>query len=270
MMEQLRLFNDRDWEIQPGKRLATIPVPNSACEEVTVHMKPGGGRDQAITQVKVLSPEITNNTEAEAVHFEEGSMGKADKGEAVHTPSGSKAVAGYQKESAGTGETRGVPQEKVCNNKPIKGKELQKTPWESDQLILPEKQGNSCGGKGLARMREDDRETFATRRSGERMATKLSTLTRRAKENPKLKFTSLAHLLSEEYLRECLSELKRNKAPGIDGVTVKEYEARLEENLKDLVERLKGKRYRPQPVKRVYIPKPNGDKRPLGVKNREH
>jgi RNA-directed DNA polymerase len=264
-MEQLKLFSDQDWGIQPGERPAITPVLNSACEEVTDHMKPEGRRDQAITQVKVLSPVIDNNTEAEAVHCEEGSMDKADKGEAIYTPSGSKAMAGYQMESAGTGETQGVPKNEVCNNKPINGKEIQKTHWESDQLIVPKKQGNACRGKGLAGMQEDGRETFAMLRSGERMDTQLSTLTQRAKENPKLKFTSLAHWLSEEYLKECLDELKKNKAPGIDGVTIEEYEGHLEENLKELVKRMKEKSYRPQPVRRVYIPKPNGDKRPLGI-----
>jgi group II intron reverse transcriptase/maturase len=75
----------------------------------------------------------------------------------------------------------------------------------------------------------------------------------------------LAHLLSEEFLKECFWELKRDKASGIDGVTVEEYEVNLEENLKDLVGRLKAKRYRPQPVRRVYIPKPDGRKRGLGI-----
>ena len=52
----------------------------------------------------------------------------------------------------------------------------------------------------------------------------------------------------------------------MDGVTVEEYGARLTENLKDLVERLKTKRYQPQPVRRVYIPKPGkAQKRPLGI-----
>jgi retron-type reverse transcriptase len=64
---------------------------------------------------------------------------------------------------------------------------------------------------------------------------------------------------------ECFWEQKRDKASGIDGVTVKGYEANLEENIKGLVERLKIKRYKPKPVKRVYIPKPNGKKRPLGI-----
>ncbi len=60
-------------------------------------------------------------------------------------------------------------------------------------------------------------------------------------------------------------ELKRNKSPGIDGVTVSEYGERLDENIANLVARLKAKQYKPKPVKRVYIPKPNGDKRPLGI-----
>jgi len=87
----------------------------------------------------------------------------------------------------------------------------------------------------------------------------------KAKEDPKCKFTSLVHLLTEDFLKECFRELKKRKSPGIDGVTVNEYEEQLAENLADLVARLKVKQYKPQPVLRVYIPKPNGDKRPLGI-----
>lgn len=97
------------------------------------------------------------------------------------------------------------------------------------------------------------------------MATGLTSLTLRAREDPKCKFTSLAHRLSEDFLKECFLELKRDKASGIDGVTVQGYEVNLEENLKDLVGRLKAKRYLPQPVRRVYIPKPDGGKRGLGI-----
>lgn len=95
--------------------------------------------------------------------------------------------------------------------------------------------------------------------------TKLQLITQLAKENPNLKFTSLAHLLGEDFLKESYWELKRNKAPGIDGRTVEEYGSGLEDNIRDLVERLKAKRYEPQPAKRVYIEKDNGSKRPLGM-----
>ncbi len=97
------------------------------------------------------------------------------------------------------------------------------------------------------------------------MVTKLESLTLRAREDPKCQFTSLAHLLSEDFLKGCFRELKRDKASGVDGVTVQEYEVNLEENLKDLVGRMKEKRYRPQPVRRAYIPKPDGSKRGLGI-----
>ena len=97
------------------------------------------------------------------------------------------------------------------------------------------------------------------------MVTKLEALTLRAREDPKCQFTSLAHLLSEDFLKECFRELKRDKASGIDGVTVQEYEVNIEENLKGLVGRMKVKRYRPQPVRRAYIPKPDGGQRGLGI-----
>ena len=73
------------------------------------------------------------------------------------------------------------------------------------------------------------------------------------------------HLLKEEFLKECFQRLKRDAAAGVDGVTVKEYEANLEDNIKDLVTRMKAWKYRPQTVRRVYIPKGDGSKRPLGI-----
>jgi RNA-directed DNA polymerase len=97
------------------------------------------------------------------------------------------------------------------------------------------------------------------------VSTKLLSITLRAREDPKCKFTSLAHLLTEDFLKGCFRELKRDKAPGIDEVTVEEYGEHLDENIEDLVVRLKAKQYRPRPVKRVYIPKPNGERRPLGI-----
>jgi group II intron reverse transcriptase/maturase len=85
-----------------------------------------------------------------------------------------------------------------------------------------------------------------------------------------MKFTSVAHLVNSEMLVGCFGELKRNKAVGIDGVTVEEYGASLNDNVSKLVDRMKSKSWRPQPVRRVYIPKPGrSEKRPLGIPSTE-
>jgi group II intron reverse transcriptase/maturase len=97
------------------------------------------------------------------------------------------------------------------------------------------------------------------------MGTKLDRIREMSATNPKMVFTSLYHLINEELLLECHKELDGKKATGVDKVTKAEYEVNLEENLKDLVERLKRKSYKPQPSLRVYIPKVNGKLRPLGM-----
>jgi len=153
-----------------------------------------------------------------------------------------------------------------CCIKPIDGKIWQDIMhWQSDYLILPKNLEKSRGGKGVAVRQREVRDTTARHRTGGQLSTKLASLTQRARKNPECRFISLAHLLTEDFLLGCFWELKRDKAPGVDGVTVKEYEVNLEENIKDLVERLKLNRYRPQPVRRVFIPKPNGERRPLGI-----
>ena len=97
------------------------------------------------------------------------------------------------------------------------------------------------------------------------MATKLDRIREKSASNPKMVFTSLYHMINEELLRECHKEMDGDKATGVDDVTKAEYEANLDENLKNLVERLKRKNYKPQPSLRVYIPKINGKHRPLGM-----
>jgi group II intron reverse transcriptase/maturase len=96
-------------------------------------------------------------------------------------------------------------------------------------------------------------------------ATKLLQISNVSKDNPSYKFVSLASYLTEDYLRESYWELNKNKAPGIDRVSVEQYGEKLEENLRNLVERMKTMSYRPQNVLRVYIPKAQGGLRPLGI-----
>ena len=65
--------------------------------------------------------------------------------------------------------------------------------------------------------------------------TKLTVISQRAQKEPKFQFTSLAHLLNEEFLKECYYNLGRDRASGIDGVSWKEYGKHLDENLKGLI-----------------------------------
>ena len=98
------------------------------------------------------------------------------------------------------------------------------------------------------------------------MQAKLNQIARRAKQDKRLKFTSLIHHVNESNLAECYRELKANKACGIDGETVEAYGKNLQERLSQLVASMKSKQYRPKPVKRVYIPKAGkNEKRGLGI-----
>ena len=94
---------------------------------------------------------------------------------------------------------------------------------------------------------------------------KLTLIAERARREPQCQFISLAHLLDEGFLAGCYHRLGRDRASGVDGVTWREYGEHLRENLRDLVARMKAKRYKPLPAKRVYIPKDEHSQRPLGL-----
>ena len=97
------------------------------------------------------------------------------------------------------------------------------------------------------------------------LSTKLNRLSEIAARDSKVKFTSLAHLLTEEFLKGCYRELNHQAAAGIDRVSYATYGEDLEGNITDLVKRLREKRYRANEIRRVWIPKPDGRQRPLGI-----
>ena len=78
-------------------------------------------------------------------------------------------------------------------------------------------------------------------------------------------FTSLHHLIDGEWMREAYRRTRKDGATGIDGVSATDYEKDLEANLDDLLDRMKSGRYFAPPVRRHYIPKADGTKRPLGI-----
>lgn len=104
------------------------------------------------------------------------------------------------------------------------------------------------------------------RSNEESVSTKLQRIAEKASRDKGCCFTSLFHLMNKELLLECFMSLRGNAASGIDNITKAAYGNDLDGNLDRLVERLHRMSYRPQPVLRVYIPKPgSGKRRPLGI-----
>lgn len=101
------------------------------------------------------------------------------------------------------------------------------------------------------------------------MTTKIARINQISIEKPNEIFTSIYHLINKELLKECFDELDGSKAVGIDKITKDEYRYNLDANLNNLVDRLKNKRYKPSPARRVNIPKANGKLRGLAIANFE-
>jgi len=87
----------------------------------------------------------------------------------------------------------------------------------------------------------------------ETVSTRLRRIAELAEGAPDMAFTSLNHHLDLTWLREAYRLTRKDGAPGVDGQLAEEYAANLEENLQDLLERVKSGRYRAPPVRRVYI-----------------
>jgi group II intron reverse transcriptase/maturase len=97
------------------------------------------------------------------------------------------------------------------------------------------------------------------------VSTKLRRIAKLAKENSQMSFTTLAHHIDMDFLREAYRRTRKDGAPGVDRVTAKKYAKRLDANLEALLNAFKSGRYRAPPVRRVHIPKGDGRTRPLGI-----
>ncbi len=144
---------------------------------------------------------------------------------------------------------------------------------ESDSGIVPMNHSNQDGksqstesGEGRPLIKENRRQLnmFPTQ-SGGSMSQGLARVRQAARENKQMQFTALLHHLTVDLLRESFHRMKREAAPGVDGVTWQEYETGLEDRLSDLHSRVHRGAYRAQPSRRAYIPKADGRQRPLGV-----
>ena len=97
------------------------------------------------------------------------------------------------------------------------------------------------------------------------ISTQLQQIAEQARHHPEYTFSTLAHLIDVEWLREAYHRTRKDSAPGIDEVTARDYAAHLDENLHALHRRLTDGEYRATPVKRVWLEKEDGRLRPIGI-----
>ncbi|HMQ39295.1 MAG TPA: group II intron reverse transcriptase/maturase [Micropruina sp.] len=102
-------------------------------------------------------------------------------------------------------------------------------------------------------------------KSSTEISTRLRQVAKQAKDHPEWQFTTLAHHIDIDLLREAVRRTRKDGAVGVDGVTYEDYAVDLEANLQSLLDRAKSGRYRAPAVRRAYIPKGDGRQRPLGI-----
>ena len=143
---------------------------------------------------------------------------------------------------------------------------------KSDEVIVPEKRPNKGSllpaeaVEGRTSPKGNSRQATAVRTQSRAAASAgLAAVRRAARQSKDVRFTALLHHLTVELLERSYFALKRNSAPGIDGVTWQAYGENLEENLPELHARIHRGSYRARPARRSYIPKPDGTERPLSV-----
>ena len=143
---------------------------------------------------------------------------------------------------------------------------------ESDEQVVPTKRSNNGeqspaeGVEGSCSTKGNTEETYTRRTPGrERVSQGLGGVREAARRDKKQKFTALLHHVTVGLLRDSYYSLKRQAAPGVDGVTWAEYGEGVEERLQDLHDRIHRGAYRAQPSRRTYIPKADGRQRPLGI-----
>src|SRR6266480_6506511 len=145
-------------------------------------------------------------------------------------------------------------------------------PKKSDTVIRATKPANKAGRPAAewVEQRAEANGNTGQQRTGraqnrEGVSQGLERVRQAARQRKKERFTALLHHVTVDLLREAFYALKRKAAPGVDGLRWQDYEAGLEDNLRDLHTRVHRGAYRALPVRRRYIPKPGGKQRPLGI-----
>jgi RNA-directed DNA polymerase len=151
---------------------------------------------------------------------------------------------------------------------------------ESDDFVVvggresrPRGEGNHKSAQSKAERNALDWDLFGNNLKGEQESvsstktgfTQLLEIAKKAKEEPKRKFTGLYRLLNQEFLVSCWQEMNPRSASGVDGMSPKQFGENLESEVSEIVGDLKAKRYRAPKIRQKMIPKGDGKFRPLGI-----
>lgn len=169
----------------------------------------------------------------------------------------------------------------ACGEVPLdaQGSPMDATPGmhghgKSDSRVVPKKPPNKAGstaaeaveGRRLAKRNSQKGDQHRTQSREAELTAALLRVREAARRNKEERFTALYHHITDiDRLRQAYWETSKSAAAGPDGVTWEQYGRDLEGNLQDLAGRLGRGAYHPHPVRRVYIPKADGKRRPLGI-----
>jgi group II intron reverse transcriptase/maturase len=246
-----------------------VSEPNNDLEAYTGQIT---GRKQDTHPAKATQPrDGTNQQVGTEFPLPEPKTSHPAKGEGRNDLPGSKSVAREETVVRNLGspvDSRGTNYESPAG----KLEQRQEAPTEGTQGFRlahsspgQPRRGGSEPDQGANRVTQPTQETSAVRSTGTRWQTSLQAIAKKAMENKQHRFGGLYRLMDESNLRVCFYRLRKQAAPGVDGVTFQEYEKNLEDNLQSLVQRLKQKSYHSKLIRRKYIPKGEGKRRPLGI-----
>lgn len=206
----------------------------------------------------------TVNAGGDAVASAEPNTEAAVKGEAAEGLPGSQRMAREERADGNLGDP-GESRRANCGHETGRNLQRQGEGSDADPGVRSVRSSQPKAGEGADTITQPAQETNAVRTTAQSWSTSLRAIANKAVQNKTHRFGGLYRLLNHANLRECFHQLRKDAAPGVDGVMFEDYEKNLDANLHLLEEQLKNKSYRAQPVRRKYIPKGNGKLRPLGI-----
>lgn len=223
------------------------------------------GRKPPTAGLNGTSPEIPNTVDADPYATAGKATATARPGERGPASTGASAVGTQGREAHGTREILSSPRQPAVDLDPKGNRRGEDRRGEVGSAHSTADTRESLGeGRGRQTSASAARRMAGTQRPSP-MSQALRRLARKAKEEPQTQFTAMAHLLTAEVYWAAWRRLKKGASTGVDGVTATAYAAHLADNLRALQARVQAKQYRPQPVRRVHLPKAGGGTRPIGI-----